>query len=103
MIDPWTMADYGQHLDRDERVELIDQGADALGGRDSRHLVGRTWQLTLDAFTTRGLPEAANLLRLLARWSADPLPLYVLNHRDIDAALPRARAESALRALLDHP
>ncbi|WP_326599922.1 tetratricopeptide repeat protein [Streptomyces sp. NBC_01803] len=102
MIDPWTMDAYGRHLDEDERVELIDQGADALADEDPRHLVGRTWQLTLDAFETRGLPEAAALLRLLARLAPEPLPLSVLNRREIAGVLPRARAETALRALLDH-
>lgn len=60
-----------------------------------------TWQLTLDSFEARGLPEAAALLRLLARFAAEPLPLAVLNHEDIAGALPRARTETALRALLD--
>ncbi|MFD5013912.1 tetratricopeptide repeat protein [Streptomyces chartreusis] len=101
VIDPWTMDAYGDQLDGDERVRLIDQGADALSEADPRHLVGLTWQLTLDAFEARGLPEAAALLRLLARFAAEPLPLTLLNHADIGAVLPRARTETALRALLD--
>jgi Tetratricopeptide repeat/NB-ARC domain len=100
VIAPWTMDVYGQHLDEGERVELLDQGADA--PQDSRHLVGRTWQLTLDALQARGLPEATALLRLLARFAAEPLPLSVLNRPEIDGVLPRARSETALRALLDH-
>ncbi|MFJ2258630.1 tetratricopeptide repeat protein [Streptomyces sp. NPDC087844] len=101
VLDPWTMDAYGHHLDGDERVQLIDRGADALSEADPRHLVGLTWQLTLDAFEARGLPEAAALLRLLARFAAEPLPLALLNHADIGAVLPRARTETALRALLD--
>ncbi len=101
VLDPWTMDAYGHHLDLDERVQLIDQGADALSEADPRHLVGMTWQLTLDAFEARGLPEAAALLRLLARLAPEPLPLYVLNRADISGVLPRARTETALRALLD--
>lgn len=101
VIDPWTMDAYGDQLDSDERVQLIDRGADALSEADPRHLVGLTWQLTLDAFEARGLPEAAALLRLLARFAAEPLPLALLNHADIGAVLPRARTETALRALLD--
>ncbi|GHE29509.1 tetratricopeptide repeat protein [Streptomyces capitiformicae] len=101
VLDPWTMETYGRHLDEGERVELIDQGADALSGEDPRHLVGLTWQLTLDAFEARGLPEAATLLRLLARLAPEPLPLSLLNHADISDVLPRARCETALRALLD--
>ncbi|MDH6216632.1 tetratricopeptide repeat protein [Streptomyces pseudovenezuelae] len=101
VLDPWTMDAYGDQLDGDERVQLIDQGADALSEADPRHLVGLTWQLTLDAFEVRGLPEAVALLRLLSRFAAEPLPLTVLNHADVGTALPRARTETALRALLD--
>ncbi|MFJ4790681.1 tetratricopeptide repeat protein [Streptomyces sp. NPDC088794] len=101
VLDPWTMDAYGDQLDGGERVQLIDRGADALSEADPRHLVGLTWQLTLDAFEVRGLPEAAALLRLLARFAAEPLPLTLLNHADVGAVLPRARTETALRALLD--
>ncbi|WP_067040788.1 tetratricopeptide repeat protein [Streptomyces sp. FXJ1.172] len=101
VLDPWTMDAYGHHLDEDERVQLIDQGADALSEADPRHLVGMTWQLTLDTFEARGLPEAAALLRLLARFAPEPLPLSLLNRADISGVLPRARTETALRALLD--
>lgn len=104
VIDPWTMDAYGRHLDEGERVELIDQGAAALSyeDEDPRHMVGRTWQLTLDAFEARGLPEAVVLLRLLARLAPEPLPLFLLNGPEIGGVLPRPRLETALRALLDH-
>lgn len=105
VIDPWTMDAYERRLhegEQEQRVQLIDRGADPVNDADPRHLVGRTWQLTLDAFAARGLPEAVDLLRLLARLAAEPLPLSVLNDDAIDAVLPRGRAESALRALLDH-
>jgi tetratricopeptide (TPR) repeat protein len=101
VLDPWTMDAYGHQLDGDERVQLIDRGADALAEADPRHLVGLTWQLTLDTFEARGLPEAVVLLRLLARFAAEPLPLVLLNHDGIGGVLPRARTETALRALLD--
>ncbi|MBB1242243.1 tetratricopeptide repeat protein [Streptomyces durbertensis] len=101
VLDPWTMEAYGHHLDEGERVQLIDRGAEALPGADPRHLVGLTWQLTLDTFEARGLPEAAELLRLLARFAPEPLPLTLLDHADISGVLPRARTETALRALLD--
>ncbi|MFJ6723925.1 tetratricopeptide repeat protein [Streptomyces sp. NPDC091281] len=104
VLDPWTMDVYGRHLDGDdgdERVQLIDRGADALSHADPRHLVGLTWQLTLDTFEARGLPEAVALLRLLARFAAEPLPPALLNHEAVSGVLPRARAETALRALLD--
>ncbi|MFF9477909.1 tetratricopeptide repeat protein [Streptomyces sp. NPDC014733] len=101
VLDPWTMDAYRLHLEAGERVELIDQGADILSDEDPRHLVGRTWQLTLDAFEERGIPEAVTLLRLLARFAPEPLPLSLLNQAEIAGVLPRARTESALRALLD--
>ncbi|MGG2459812.1 tetratricopeptide repeat protein [Streptomyces sp. RGM 3693] len=101
VLDPWTMDAYRRHLEEGERVELIDQGADILSNEDPRHLVGRTWQLTLDAFEARGLPEAVTLLRLLARFASEPLPLALLNRPEISDTLPRARTEMALRALLD--
>ena len=101
VLDPWTLETYGRHLDEGERVELIDRGADALSERDPRHLVGLTWQLTLDVFEARGLPEATALLRLLARFAPEPLPLSLLDRAGISGVLPRARCETALRALLD--
>ncbi|MGC5000046.1 tetratricopeptide repeat protein [Streptomyces sp. DT195] len=102
VINPWTMDLYGRRLEEDEAVELIDQGADVLTEEDPRHLVGRTWQLTLDSFEERGLPQAVSLLRLLARLAPEPLPLSVLNRPEIAAVLPLARTETALTALLDH-
>ncbi|MFJ7996670.1 tetratricopeptide repeat protein [Streptomyces sp. NPDC096310] len=102
VIDPWSMDLYGRRLEEDEAVELIDQGADALTEEDPRHLVGRTWQLTLDSFEERGRPQPVSLLRLLSRLAPEPLPLSVLNGAEINAVLPLARTETALRALVDH-
>ena len=72
-----------------------------MSGEDPRNLVKRTWHLTLDSFEARGLPEAVTLLRLLARFASDPLPLSLLNRPEINSVLPRTRTERALRALLD--
>ncbi|MET4644439.1 MULTISPECIES: tetratricopeptide repeat protein [Streptomyces] len=102
VIDPWTMADYGRRLDGGEGldpIELIDQGA--VDSSDSRHLLSRTWQLSLDALANQGLPEADSLLRLLACWAGDPLPLALLSGADVGSDLPAFRIESALRGLLD--
>ncbi|MFD7943653.1 tetratricopeptide repeat protein [Streptomyces sp. NPDC059744] len=101
LIDPWTMAKYSLQLDGRNGVDLIDQGAIALPREDSRHLVSRTWQLSLDTLATRGLPESTDLLRLLACYGADPLPLALLNNTEINSVLSRPRAEVALRGLLD--
>lgn len=101
VLDPWTMDTYRRRLEEGKSIELIDQGADALSDEGPRHLVGQTWQLTLDAFEAHGLPEAVALLRLLARFASEPLPLSLLNRPEMSGVLPRARSETALRALLE--
>ncbi|MEU2777046.1 ATP/GTP-binding protein, partial [Streptomyces sp. NPDC007162] len=105
VIDPWSLADYGRRLDGgstgDDPIDLIEQGATAIGG-DSRHLPSRTWQLSLDALAAQGLPEAGHLLRLLACWASDPLPLSVLLGAELGPVLPASHVESALRGLIDH-
>ncbi|MFG2671056.1 tetratricopeptide repeat protein [Streptomyces sp. NPDC048445] len=102
VIAPWTMEEYGRRLqERQDPIELIDQGAvDA--GNDSRHLVSGTWQLSLNSLAGQNLPEAVALLRLLACWSNDPLPLSLLADARPDLPLPADRVELALRGLLDH-
>ncbi|UZI29695.1 tetratricopeptide repeat protein [Streptomyces sp. CA-278952] len=105
VISPWSMAEYGQALDRGnevDHIELLDQGAAYSGGDASRHLASTTWELSLDALRAQGLPQATMLVRLLSCWSHDPLPLQLLTGSDIDTVVPRARVESALRGLLDH-
>ncbi|MFE6814922.1 tetratricopeptide repeat protein [Streptomyces sp. NPDC057677] len=103
IIDPWNLADYRHGLDGGTDVhpiELLDRGAEA--GTDSRQLLSRTWQLSLDALTAQGLPEATALLRLLACLAGDPLPLTLLAGADLGTELHPSRVESALRGLLDH-
>ncbi|MFJ7988289.1 tetratricopeptide repeat protein [Streptomyces sp. NPDC096351] len=103
IIDPWNLADYRHGLDGGagyHPIELLDRGAET--GAESRHLLSRTWQLSLDALTAQGLPEATVLLRLLACWAGDPLPLSLLSGAGLGAELHPSRVESALRGLLDH-
>ncbi|MFI8995679.1 tetratricopeptide repeat protein [Streptomyces sp. NPDC053542] len=103
VIDPWTMTEYGRNLDGGpgvDPIDLLDQGA-LSAGADSRHLVSSTWQFSLNALVAQGLPESVTLLRLLACWSGDPLPLSLLSGVDMGDALPRRRVEVALRGLLD--
>jgi tetratricopeptide (TPR) repeat protein len=103
VIDPWTLADYRHRLDGGvdlHPIELIDRGAEV--GSNSRHLLSRTWQLSLDALTAQGLPEATSLLRMLTCWASDPLPLKILANAEIEPGLHPSRVESALRGLLDH-
>jgi hypothetical protein len=102
IISPWTMADYHRMLTVSGPVDpiaLIDSGAE--GGQHSRHLLSRTWELSLDALTAQGIPEATALLRLLACWSGDPLPLSLLAGVELGPDLPASRSEAALRGLLD--
>lgn len=101
VIEPWTMTKYGDHLDGPGQVELIDRGAAAQPHEDSRQLISSTWQLSLDALTAQGMPESTSLLRLLACYGADPLPVSLLGGLEPDGEPPRARAEAALRGLLD--
>ncbi|MEV7283672.1 tetratricopeptide repeat protein [Streptomyces sp. NPDC093252] len=102
VIDPWTMEEYGRRLvERPDPIELIDQGATS-AANDSRHLVSGTWQLSLNSLVGQGLPEAVTLLRLLACWSSDPLPLSLLADARLDLPLPADRMELALRGLLNH-
>ncbi|MFE0255220.1 tetratricopeptide repeat protein [Streptomyces sp. NPDC059010] len=109
LLESWTMDEYERKL-TEESTAIVDQGALGRGSSQSRQLVSRTWQLSLDALTDQGLPEATPLLRLLSCWSADPVPLTMLmpaargevDLTDIEPALPTDRLEPALRGLLDH-
>ncbi|MFB7279591.1 tetratricopeptide repeat protein [Streptomyces hydrogenans] len=103
ILDPWDLAAYRRGLDGaagHHPIELLDQGAET--GAESRQLLSRTWQLSLDSLTAQGLPEATALLRLLACWAGDPLPLALLAGADLGDELHPSRVESALRGLLDH-
>ncbi|MEU3710152.1 tetratricopeptide repeat protein [Streptomyces catenulae] len=105
IIDPWSMADYGRNLGGGQGldpIELLDQGALSGEEEGSRHLVSSTWQFSLNALLRQGLPEAVTLLRVLACWSGDPLPLSLLSGLEVEEELPRHRVELALRGLLDH-
>ncbi|MFB7194434.1 tetratricopeptide repeat protein [Streptomyces sp. NPDC056240] len=104
LLERWTMGEYEDRL-RLNPAELIDQGAES---QDSRQLIGRTWQISLDFLEAAGTPESVTLLRLLSCWDASPLPLTLLRSSELDAAglpaldpaLPGRRADAALRGLL---
>ncbi|TMU94645.1 tetratricopeptide repeat protein [Streptomyces sp. DASNCL29] len=109
LLESWSMDEYDRKLSEDSTA-LVDQGAAGTGSGQSRHLVGRTWQLSLDALAGQGLPEATTLLRLLSCWAADPVPLSLLmpvargevDFGHLDPPLAADRVEPALRGLLDH-
>ncbi|MGV9855742.1 tetratricopeptide repeat protein [Streptomyces sp. NPDC003442] len=109
LLESWSMDEYDRKLSEDSTA-LVDRGAAGTGSGQSRHLVGRTWQLSLDALAGQSLPEATTLLRLLSCWAADPVPLSVLmpvargevDFGHLDPPLAADRVEPALRGLLDH-
>ncbi|MCP9207378.1 hypothetical protein [Streptomyces cucumeris] len=56
--DPTVLDEHDRKLSEDSTA-LVDQGAAGTGSGRSRHLVGHTWQLCLDALAGQGLPEAS--------------------------------------------
>lgn len=109
LLESWSMDEYDRKLS-EESTAIVDQGASAYGGRESRHLVSSTWQLSLDALAGQGMPETTTLLRLLSFLAADPVPLRLLAPLaraevvldGLEPAMPGAQLEPALRGLLDH-
>ncbi|MFI9251314.1 tetratricopeptide repeat protein [Streptomyces sp. NPDC053069] len=109
LLESWSMDEYARKLD-EESTAIVDRGASGYGGIQSRHLVGRTWQLSLDALARQGLPEATTVLRLLSFLAADPVPLSLLTPlaraeiavAGLEPELAPERLEAALRGLLDH-
>ncbi|MER7480963.1 tetratricopeptide repeat protein [Streptomyces sp. NPDC126510] len=109
LLESWSMDEYDRKLG-EESTAIVDGGAAGNGGGQSRHLVGRTWQISLDALAAQGLPETTTLLRLLSFLAADPVPLSVLASvargevvaEELEPGLTAGKLEPALRALLDH-
>ncbi|MET9413030.1 tetratricopeptide repeat protein [Streptomyces klenkii] len=107
ILEPVSVDEYLRRLDADP--SLLDRGA-APGERDLRRLVSSTWQISLDALTEQGRPEATTLLRLLSCYAAAPLPVGVLAPSGLDTTdLPHAdpplvgdRANLALEGLVSH-
>ncbi|WP_055712237.1 tetratricopeptide repeat protein [Streptomyces torulosus] len=109
LLESWSMDEYDRKL-AEESTAIVDRGATGHGTGQSRRLVGRTWQLSLDTLASRGLPESTTLLRLLSFLAADPVPLTLLlplarGEMPVDGLEPAPaaeRLEPALRGLLDH-
>ena len=87
--DPGVIRSYRQYQDAIKAGAL---GAvfPAPGGQltpeQARGLIGRTWDLTLDLLDARPLPEARQVLRLLASFADAPVPYELLLHPDTLAA-----------------
>ncbi|WP_455362478.1 tetratricopeptide repeat protein [Streptomyces sp. SYSU K21746] len=109
LLESWSMDEYDRKL-AEQSTSLVDQGAQSHGSNQSRQLVGRTWQLSLDALAAQDRPEATTLLRLLSFWAAEPVPVAVLmpivrgevELNGLEHPPAGTRLEPALRALLDH-
>ncbi|WP_406104476.1 tetratricopeptide repeat protein [Streptomyces sp. NBC_01003] len=101
LLESWTVEEYLERLGEDP-VTLLDRGAGLESG--ARERLSRTWQLSLDALTRRGLPEATAILRLLACWGHAPVPLALLAPSALVAVgvpgLAAERVEAGLHGLL---
>ena len=96
-VIPAAFADTGVIRTYRQYLEAI-QGGDldavfpAPGGQlspeQARGLIGRTWELTLDLLEARPLPEARQVLRLLACFADAPVPYQLLLHPGDAGRLP---------------
>jgi tetratricopeptide (TPR) repeat protein len=94
-LAPETMAELVDSADRGDAVPLLDRAAvHALGITDERGRLGTTWRLSLDALERHGVPYAAALLGVLARFAPNvPVDIAVLR--------PEALAEHGFAGLDD--
>ncbi|MGW0712233.1 tetratricopeptide repeat protein [Streptomyces sp. NPDC002643] len=106
-LEPVSVDEYLKRLNADP--SLLDRGAEP-GEQELRRLITGTWQISLDALTQQGVPEATTLLRLLSCFAAAPLPVGVLvpagldstGLRHADPPLTGERANLALDRLKTH-
>ena len=108
--DSGLISSYRQYLETIEGGDLaavFPVPGGQLSAEQARELIGQTWELTLDLLDARPLPEARQVLRLLACFADAPVPYQLLLHpatmaiftplRDITGA----RLWQALKALDD--
>lgn len=112
---PWraavgTINHYRAVLDADDGVELLNVATRAphSAEEESRQNIHRTWELSLDLISQRGLPVARHVLRLLAHFADRPIPYELLLHPqtlssadDMFAGVDAVRLWQALNALSD--
>ena len=90
LTDPGTVCTFrGYHaaLECGCAVALLSAGGDGITAAQTRAIISRTWELSLDLLAGRGIPEARPLLRLLACFAPAPIPLVWILNRDIVASL----------------
>ncbi len=73
-----TYHDYLNALDLGTAEVLRSRSTGELTQAETRVLIGRTWDLTLDQLEARQLPEARPLIRLLACLADAPIPYELL-------------------------
>ncbi|MFD8913483.1 tetratricopeptide repeat protein [Streptomyces sp. NPDC059575] len=106
LLDPVSVDEFLQRL-RNDPSGTLDEAADP-DERDLRRLISSTWQISLDALTDRGVPEATTLMWLLSCYAPDPLPVGLLHAQRLtltdlahaEPPLPTRKADTALRGLM---
>ena len=102
-----TYRQYQDAIQAGELGKVFPAPGGQLTPEQARGLIGRTWDLTLDLLDARPLPEARQLLRLLASFADAPVPYELLLHPDTLAAsaplrdITGSRLWQALKALDD--
>src|ERR1022692_692136 len=79
--DPGVIRTYRQYreaLDTDGLAAVFPPASGEITQEQARGLIGKTWDLTLDLLDARRVPEARQLLRLLARLADAPGPYELL-------------------------
>ena len=103
-----VIRSYRQYQDAIEAGDLgtvFPAPGGQLTAEQARGLIGRTWELTLHLLNARPLPEASQVLRLLASFADAPVPYELLLHPETLAAsaplrdITGSRLWQALKAL----
>ena len=73
-----TYQRYREAMDAGQPVAALGQPSEQMTQVEVRTLINRTWELTLDRLDARQLPEARQVLRLLAVFADAPVPYELL-------------------------
>ena len=83
-----TYQGYREALDAGQFGMALAQPSGQMTQVEVRTLIGRTWELTLDRLDDRQLPEARQILQLLAIFADAPVPYELLLSPNLLAASP---------------
>jgi tetratricopeptide (TPR) repeat protein len=79
--------------DLSSRHRLLTSRPDLDAPADERQILMRTWELSLDALSRNGIPQARPLLRVLSCYApARPIPLWLLTPTGLSRLLTGAKA-----------